>query len=128
MKRIQSSIASMRIQSSLATAETDNAVATSAQKLLAARVEALLAKMGIEDIPIVIEESSDTSSEKDEDLPLPKMDLPSFDGTYVQEWLARAEEYFLVHETPVAKKLKLIMIVMSRPVMSWFQLLPLAVP
>lgn len=98
------------IQTSLAVANADNKAITTTQTLLAAKVEALLAKMGTGDIPIVIEESSGTSPRKEEDLPFLKMDLLSFDGTDARGWLARAEQYFLVHETPAAKKLKLVMI------------------
>lgn len=51
----------------------------------------------------------------------PRMELPSFDGTDPIAWLAQAEQYFLVHQTPVADRVQLALIAMSGKSMFWAQ-------
>lgn len=51
-----------------------------------------------------------------------KMDLPTSDGQDPLAWLARADQYFLVHNTPPESKLQLALIAMGGAAMSWIQL------
>lgn len=55
----------------------------------------------------------------------PRMELPCFDGTNARSWLLRAEQYFLVHETPEFQRVKMAMVGTA---MSWFQLLQRRIP
>ncbi|CAA0825193.1 Eukaryotic aspartyl protease family protein [Striga hermonthica] len=51
----------------------------------------------------------------------PKIDLPSFDGSNPPAWIARAEQFFLVHHTPVAEKVPIALVAMSGDALYWVQ-------
>ncbi|XP_057785448.1 uncharacterized protein LOC131002991 [Salvia miltiorrhiza] len=73
----------------------------------------------------------DPSLSESESSPTPmlqKMEMPSFDGSDARAWLARAEQYFLVHQTPAAKKVEFAVIALSGSSMSWYQLLIRRIP
>lgn len=44
---------------------------------------------------------------------LPKVKLPTFEGTNARAWVSKTEPYFLVHHTPTDQKLKLSQICMD---------------
>lgn len=92
-----------RLQTSLAAANADNKAATTTQTLLAATVEALLAKMGTGDIPIVTGESSGTSPEKEKDLPFPKMYLPSLTGQMFERGSRELNNIFWCTKRPLQR-------------------------
>lgn len=50
---------------------------------------------------------------------MPRMDLPFFDGSDPQAWLAQAEQYFLVHHTPLDERVQLALITMTGRSMFW---------
>lgn len=56
------------------------------------------------------------------------MTMPNFDGSNALEWLARAEQYFLVSNTPKAKRVKVAMVTLAGPALPWYQLLRKRVP
>ncbi|CAA0824338.1 Unknown protein [Striga hermonthica] len=51
----------------------------------------------------------------------PKIDLPSFDGSDPIAWIARAEQFFLVHHTRVAEKVPIALVAMSGDALYWVQ-------
>ncbi|KZV27862.1 hypothetical protein F511_37858 [Dorcoceras hygrometricum] len=59
---------------------------------------------------------------------LKRVEMPGFDGTDPRGWLGRAEQYFELHDTPVAHRLKLAQIHMDGLTYHWFQWLRLKVP
>lgn len=50
---------------------------------------------------------------------LSNMDLPNFDDSNVLSWIAHAKQFFLVHTTSASHQLKLAVIIIFGPVMSW---------
>ncbi|XP_057773558.1 uncharacterized protein LOC130992824 [Salvia miltiorrhiza] len=92
------------------------------------KLDALLKKFNISPTGTGDESEGSRDPESETETPTPlqvfqKMDLPNFDGTDALAWLARADQYFLVHETPRDKRLKTALIAMSGPAMAWVQLL-----
>lgn len=51
------------------------------------------------------------------------MELPSFEGTDAVSWIARANQYFLVHNTPVERRVQVALIALAGPAMAWVQVL-----
>lgn len=51
----------------------------------------------------------------------PKIEFPSFDGTDPIAWLAQAEQYFLVHQTPINDRVQLALVAMTGRSMFWAQ-------
>ncbi|KAL1549245.1 hypothetical protein AAHA92_17374 [Salvia divinorum] len=51
------------------------------------------------------------------------MELPTFDGSDTLLWLSRADQYFLVHNTPQNQRVQVALIALAGPAMAWFQLL-----
>ena len=54
--------------------------------------------------------------------------MPSFDGSEAVGWLARAEQYFLVSNTPVENRVKVAMVALTGPALPWYQLLINRIP
>ncbi|KAL6583114.1 hypothetical protein OROMI_005192 [Orobanche minor] len=90
-----------------------------------AKVDALMKKLGVSLDTSDAEESVESRpSEKEQPLPaMPKIDLPRFDGSDALSWLTDEEQHFLVHYIPVDQRVQIALIVMSRPTMSWIQIL-----
>ncbi|KAL4578161.1 hypothetical protein LXL04_014280 [Taraxacum kok-saghyz] len=51
---------------------------------------------------------------------LPKVKLPTFEGTDARAWVSKAELYFQVHKTPTDQKLKLSQMCMDGSALHWF--------
>ncbi|KAG6421417.1 hypothetical protein SASPL_117969 [Salvia splendens] len=51
------------------------------------------------------------------------MELPSFEGEDVLSWIARANQYFLVHNTPAERRVQVALIALAGPAMAWVQVL-----
>ncbi|KAH6775676.1 hypothetical protein C2S52_013237 [Perilla frutescens var. hirtella] len=51
----------------------------------------------------------------------PKIEFPTFDGSDPIAWLAQAEQYFLVHQTPLTDRVQIALIAMTRRSMFWAQ-------
>ncbi|KAF2295759.1 hypothetical protein GH714_033880 [Hevea brasiliensis] len=54
-------------------------------------------------------------------LGIKKIELPNFDGNDPINWLARADQYFLAHQTTANLKVQLTMICMEGPALHWFR-------
>ncbi|KAH6822518.1 hypothetical protein C2S53_008995 [Perilla frutescens var. hirtella] len=52
---------------------------------------------------------------------LPRLDLPTFDGSDPRAWIARADQYFMVHQTPISDKVSLALVAMGGDVLFWVQ-------
>ena len=51
---------------------------------------------------------------------LPKVKLPTFEGTDARAWVNKAELYFQVHKTPTDQKLNLSQMCMDDSALHWF--------
>ncbi|XP_042044637.1 uncharacterized protein LOC121790506 [Salvia splendens] len=58
----------------------------------------------------------------------PPLTIPTFDGTDAIAWLARAEQYFLVSNIPLEKRLGVAMVALAGPALPWYQLLRRRLP
>ncbi|XP_057791220.1 uncharacterized protein LOC131008354 [Salvia miltiorrhiza] len=88
------------------------------------KLDALMKKFSISVDTPHDEESGGSHHNEEETLPpMHKMDLPGFDGSDAHSWLARAEQYFLVHATPTDQRVKIALIAMSSSAMPWIQML-----
>ncbi|XP_047979195.1 uncharacterized protein LOC125221112 [Salvia hispanica] len=54
--------------------------------------------------------------------------MPTFDGTEALAWLARAEQYFLISETSLEKRVGVAMVALAGPALPWYQLLRKRIP
>lgn len=100
------------------------------QSAMDTKLTAIMAKLSIPDDTAIPDnpgghntEDTDSDSSATSTHLLGKMDLPTFDGSDPLGWLARADQYFLVHSTSTDMKLKLAVIAMAGATMSWIQLL-----
>ncbi|XP_057806177.1 uncharacterized protein LOC131021105 [Salvia miltiorrhiza] len=119
MEQIEKALEELRAAQSAAAAK---------QAASDSKLDAILAQLKSSDH---FDRGPDPSLSKSESSPTPmlqKMEMPSFDGSDARAWLARAEQYFLVHQTPAAKKVEFAVIALSGSSMSWYQLLIRRIP
>ncbi|KAL1564567.1 hypothetical protein AAHA92_06893 [Salvia divinorum] len=51
------------------------------------------------------------------------IELSTFDRSGVISWIARAEQYFLVHNTPVGRRVQVALIALFGPAIAWIRIL-----
>ncbi|XP_057790733.1 uncharacterized protein LOC131007835 [Salvia miltiorrhiza] len=108
------------LQTSLVTL---TATVDSNRSTIESQLAAILAAVSHHDKPPVLpHHTPDPTGTPPISLPLQRMDLPVFDGLEPRGWIARANQYFLVHQIADNQKLQIAIIAMSGAALSWLHL------